>query len=161
MRNTTSIDWTEDRINRLKALWAEGTSSGTIAAEMGITRNAVIGKINRLKLPKRGNQGQHNTTVQRTNARNQREHGNKGAPKAAAIVRKAEVRQAVSEDPRSFGDMPDGRRLYRLEELVAHSCRWPFGNPGEPNFGFCGHQVAPSRPYCHDHCRKSYQGWQG
>jgi GcrA cell cycle regulator len=44
--------WTEDRVETLKKLWTEGLSASQIAKEMGegVTRNAIIGKVHRLKL---------------------------------------------------------------------------------------------------------------
>src|SRR6478672_10898235 len=45
------ITWTDDRVELLKRLWAEGLSASQIAGELGgITRNAVIGKVHRLGL---------------------------------------------------------------------------------------------------------------
>ena len=38
--------WTEERVELLKKLWAEGLSASQIAARLGgVTRNAVIGKV--------------------------------------------------------------------------------------------------------------------
>ena len=43
--------WTDDRVELLKKLWAEGLSASQIARELGeVTRNAVIGKVHRLGL---------------------------------------------------------------------------------------------------------------
>ena len=43
--------WTDDRVELLKKLWADGLSASQIAGELGgITRNAVIGKVHRLGL---------------------------------------------------------------------------------------------------------------
>ena len=43
--------WTDDRVEILKKLWAEGLSASQIARELGdVTRNAVIGKVHRLGL---------------------------------------------------------------------------------------------------------------
>src|SRR6478609_3569038 len=43
--------WTDERVERLKKLWADGLSASQIAGELGgITRNAVIGKVHRLGL---------------------------------------------------------------------------------------------------------------
>ena len=44
--------WTEERTETLKRLWAAGRSARQIADELGdgVTRNAVIGKANRLGL---------------------------------------------------------------------------------------------------------------
>ena len=43
--------WTDDRVEILKKLWAEGLSASQVARELGdVTRNAVIGKVHRLGL---------------------------------------------------------------------------------------------------------------
>ena len=44
--------WTEERVELLKKLWLEGLSASQIAGVLGegVTRNAVIGKVHRLKL---------------------------------------------------------------------------------------------------------------
>lgn len=42
--------WTEDRTETLKRMWSEGYSGGQIADRLGLTRNAVIGKVHRLGL---------------------------------------------------------------------------------------------------------------
>ena len=48
------MSWTEERINRLKALWAEGATASQIAEDLGgVSRNAVIGKAHRLGLEAR------------------------------------------------------------------------------------------------------------
>ena len=47
--------WTDERVARLRELWAAGWSCSKIAADLGhITRNSVIGKVHRLKLGGRG-----------------------------------------------------------------------------------------------------------
>lgn len=51
------MGWTEERVEALKALWNDGLSASQIAAELGgVTRNSVIGKINRLGLTGRKKQ---------------------------------------------------------------------------------------------------------
>jgi len=48
------MSWTDDRVETLKRLWAEGQSASQIAKELGgVTRNAVIGKVHRLGLSNR------------------------------------------------------------------------------------------------------------
>ena len=45
------MTWTDERVELLKKLWADGLSASQIAGELGgITRNAVIGKVHRLGL---------------------------------------------------------------------------------------------------------------
>ena len=43
--------WTDERVELLKKLWADGLSASQIATKLGeVTRNAVIGKVHRLGL---------------------------------------------------------------------------------------------------------------
>ncbi len=49
------MSWTDERVETLKKMWAEGQSASQIAKELGgVTRNAVIGKVHRLGLSNRG-----------------------------------------------------------------------------------------------------------
>jgi GcrA cell cycle regulator len=48
-----TIDWNDERIKDLIALWNEGLSTSEIGNRLGVTKNAVIGKVHRLGLPKR------------------------------------------------------------------------------------------------------------
>ncbi|WP_366558457.1 GcrA family cell cycle regulator [Phenylobacterium sp.] len=48
----SQLGWSEDRVERLKVLWADGLSGSQVAKQLGgITRNAVIGKVHRLGRP--------------------------------------------------------------------------------------------------------------
>jgi len=49
-----AINWTQAKVNKLTKLWEKKTSAREIAKKLGgsITRNAVIGKANRLGLKK-------------------------------------------------------------------------------------------------------------
>lgn len=46
----TQFSWTDERVVLLKSDWADGRTSGQIATDFGISRGAVIGKLNRLGL---------------------------------------------------------------------------------------------------------------
>lgn len=49
------MSWTDERVETLRRMWAEGQSASQIAKELGgVTRNAVIGKVHRLGLSNRG-----------------------------------------------------------------------------------------------------------
>ncbi|SNR23348.1 GcrA cell cycle regulator [Paracoccus sediminis] len=51
------MSWTDDRVETLKRMWAEGQSASAIAKELGgVTRNAVIGKVHRLGLSNRNDE---------------------------------------------------------------------------------------------------------
>ena len=48
------MSWTEERIEHLKKMWADGATASQIADELGgVSRNAVIGKAHRLGLEQR------------------------------------------------------------------------------------------------------------
>jgi GcrA cell cycle regulator len=48
------MSWTEERIDRLKKMWHDGSTASQIADELGgVSRNAVIGKAHRLGLEQR------------------------------------------------------------------------------------------------------------
>jgi GcrA cell cycle regulator len=52
------MSWTDERVELLKKMWAEGQSASQIAKELGgVTRNAVIGKVHRLGLSNRAGAG--------------------------------------------------------------------------------------------------------
>ena len=52
--------------------------------------------------------------------------------------------------------IPLGQRRSLLE-LTENTCRWPIGDPGNPDFFFCGGQTISSLPYCAFHARLAYQ----
>ena len=47
------MDWNDEAIARLRALWDEGHSTAEIGRRMGVTKNAIVGKAHRLELPAR------------------------------------------------------------------------------------------------------------
>lgn len=48
----------------------------------------------------------------------------------------------------------------KLLDLDAQACRWPFGSPSDPDFGFCGMTKVEGSSYCADHHAKSRtKGW--
>lgn len=45
-----------------------------------------------------------------------------------------------------------------LADLKPDSCRWPEGDPKDPDFRFCGEPCAPGKIYCEEHCAVAYTG---
>lgn len=133
----TTEEWTPLRISALMALWNEGLSTSEIGHRLGVTKNAVVGKVHRLGLPKRqspirGNGG--------------------GAPRAASpghAVTRVRAPQPVDEPP------PTGE-IIKLDKLFSGMCSWPDGEPGTEAFRFCGRPAEPGRPYCARHCERAY-----
>ena len=54
--------WSKEQIDILKKLWNRGESARIIALQLRTTRNAVIGKANRLGLPKHPSRAEENET---------------------------------------------------------------------------------------------------
>jgi GcrA cell cycle regulator len=52
--------------------------------------------------------------------------------------------------------IPLGQRCTLLQ-LNDDKCHWPIGDPGQPDFYFCGGKTATSTPYCGYHGRVAYQ----
>src|SRR3954463_16324839 len=47
------FDWNLENVRRIETLWAEGHSTAEIGRRMGVTKNAIVGKAHRLRLPAR------------------------------------------------------------------------------------------------------------
>jgi len=56
--------WTKNEIDILKKLWSRGESARIIALQLRTTRNAVIGKANRLGLPKHPSRAEENEELE-------------------------------------------------------------------------------------------------
>jgi len=154
----TTMTWTDERVEQLKKLWADGLSASQIAAQLGnITRNAVIGKVHRLGLsgrakspsssaprPRKPRSASHMLRISRPSMR-----GN------TALAHAYEME--LEPDPVPYDNViPIGQRRTLLE-LNEDTCRWPIGDPGSAEFFFCGGNTVTSLPYCAYHSRVAYQ----
>jgi GcrA cell cycle regulator len=133
--------WTAERVEQLKSRFDAGLSCEEIAREIGVSRNAVIGKLNRLRLSR------FNTATPR-----QRQ------PKPMAPFTQHQILKALRAGPRAAEELPihNGSRC-SLVELSEGKCRWPISDPGAEDFGFCGGQSVEGLPYCAAHARIAYQ----
>lgn len=168
----TKDTWNDEAVATLKRLWAEGMSAGQIGGVLGLSRNAIIGKINRLKLPKRtaaairaaNRAGMRQSLNAGPSVRSQPRRGRTGGAgqsSAAAIVHRVEVRRATVVIPEEREEGNDVSHLIGIMDLRDDTCRFPIGDPLEPNFGFCGAHVPAvpegqrRPPYCEHHQRRS------
>lgn len=143
-------DWTDERTNTLKKLWAEGNSCSVIARQLGgISRNAVIGKIHRLGLSGR-------VTTQRKKQAPWFRRVRKAKAVRAGIARARtwrEIAKSLPQHPLPPPTVTDVARV-QLLDLESHHCRWPVG---EPTQGFCGCSAVPGLPYCAGHADRAYR----
>jgi GcrA cell cycle regulator len=53
---------------------------------------------------------------------------------------------------------PAKRKQITTIALTVDTCRWPLGDPAEPDFHYCGDRPLIGQPYCDVHNAQSYQG---
>ena len=172
--------WTDERVETLKKLWMEGLSASQIAGELGegVTRNAVIGKVHRLKLSARA-KPTNSTPRARPAARPApRRVASPSAGIGASGVAAVNKMRATMSRPQSIGAtalamspevehqpyvapvvaelfIPEDKRLSLLQ-LTESTCKWPIGDPLNKDFYFCGSHSLDSGPYCEFHSRRAY-----
>jgi GcrA cell cycle regulator len=158
------MNWNDERVELLKKLWADGLSASQIAAQLGgVSRNAVIGKVHRLKLSGRGRTSSATPRPKKTAPNGGRSSSRGGRPVTASIGATAlkaqyDVEAVARRDLRPIEDVvvPISRKL-KLVELNEHTCKWPNGDPMSEDFSFCGNDSGDSGPYCTYHSRLAYQ----
>lgn len=150
--NQNAVVWTPEEVAQVTKLWVEdGLSYGEIGKVMGKTRNAVLSKINRLKLPPRI----HARVTKKTEAK---PHGQKGQPKVNAIV--AATRARIAPPPEPFDAETDigidVTRRVGIMDLTSHTCHWPVGADTGAKQMFCGcRKGRDAGPYCMEHTAKA------
>ena len=137
--------WTTERIELLKSCFDAGLSCREIADRIGVSRNAVIGKISRLNLKRDKAAG-----PARKDPRDPRRRG--GLRLRRVILKSVTVDEAVQPE------MPvHNGHTCSLFELSAQTCRWPLSTPGAADFCFCGNLPVDGLPYCLGHSRLAYR----
>jgi GcrA cell cycle regulator len=182
LERETTMNWTDERVEKLKKLWAEGLSASQIAAQLGgVSRNAVIGKVHRLSLPGRAKAGGATPSASRpkrpvvaTRPDVPETIAATAAPRVSAL--RPQMARPASVAPASHDEdiaivpqtavavtsgngsvvVPMSRRLV-LTQLTDRTCKWPIGDPMKDEFHFCGNDSPDSSPYCTFHAKLAYQ----
>ncbi|HET6375478.1 MAG TPA: GcrA family cell cycle regulator [Methylocella sp.] len=158
------MSWTEERIELLQKLWLEGWSASRISAELGggITRNAVIGKVYRLGLSGRAKAVSGNVPAAQPAQKISRRSAH-AATEVASIAGNTALalRPIMMEAPAPQAEkeivVPITEPV-TIMELRESMCRWPIGDPAQPEFRFCGAKKLPGHgPYCACHSAVAYQ----
>lgn len=147
------LTWSSERVAQLKRCFDAGLTCSQIAREIGVTRNAVIGKMSRMGLsrPREMLADQFQRTAKL--ARPKRPRG----WKRLAILAQRKVLMAAFPDV-CADDIPihNGRGCTLLE-LGHGRCRWPINEPGTEDFCYCGNEAFEGLPYCPGHARLAYR----
>ncbi len=149
---STSSDWNAGTIAMLRKLWTEGHSTAEIARHIGISKNAVIGKAHRLRLPARPSP---------IRDRSAGVPGTKRRPHVPKLPKILPVRQANPGSPGTNSPLP-GPAMPDTSSAPSPRpgttpCCWPIGDPGTPGFRFCDAVALAARPYCAAHCDQAYR----
>ena len=137
--------WTIERVELLKSHFAAGLSCREIANEIGVSRNAVIGKLSRLSL-----------TREKT-VKMRRDDAGKSRPKSVPRLQYRMLRKLFAEaEPAAENEPILSEQHCSLLELSKERCRWPINSPGEKDFCFCGNRPLEGLPYCTGHTRLAY-----
>ncbi|HEU0150901.1 MAG TPA: GcrA family cell cycle regulator [Bradyrhizobium sp.] len=154
-QTTAQSTWTTERIQQLKLHFEAGLTCREIAAELGVSRNAVIGKISRLALV-RDNGGDTRRVVRSDTARDISR--GRSVPKLRRRILRAVQSEPASTIVSLVEEAParveNGCSLF---ELTNERCRWPISTPGAEDFCFCGSTPVEGLPYCAGHSRMAYR----
>ena len=146
---THQITWTTERLELLKSGFEAGLSCREIACTIGVSRNAVIGKISRLNLTrdKAGVRGPARKVAD-----------NRPRTKAQSALRHFLLKAVPAEaEPVVEIDTIHNGHSCSLFELTKERCRWPISTPGAADFCFCGNTPLEGMPYCAGHSRMAYR----
>jgi GcrA cell cycle regulator len=136
--------WTTERVALLKSFATAGLSCAQIANEIGVSRNAVIGKINRLGLS-RG----RSAAAPRTSA---------GAPmrRPQVLTQRLALKALFASEPVAENNVVSTEPCSLLN-LAPRKCRWPITAVGTAEFSFCGNITVGGMSYCAGHARMAYR----
>ena len=153
------MEWAEETIIRLRALWDEGHSTAEIGRRLGVSKNAVVGKAHRLDLPARPSpirrDGASPSAPRRSTPRRVAgptlppllSTGPVMLPTTLPSAPKPVAAPSPPPRPQIAAPRPYGRII---------TCCWPIGEPGTSNFRFCDEPSVPGTPYCTDHAQLAY-----
>jgi GcrA cell cycle regulator len=147
--NMFQSTWTNERIELLKERFEAGLSCREIAIDIGVSRNAVIGKLSRLNLTRKDSDIAPRP-ARRGPAKQPRAKAEQRFPYQMLQLRSLPRPLAVDE-PIQTGP---GCSLLELSEA---RCRWPISTPGADDFCFCGNEPVEGLPYCVGHSRLAYR----
>jgi GcrA cell cycle regulator len=150
---SANVTWNPERVAQLRSFVGAGMTCSQIAAEIGVSRNAVIGKIHRLGLgPGRPVAALGRVCpprTQRPRVLSQRRTLRLIATDAAHIA----DHTSVEAEPAR------GAQSCSLLELGQSSCRWPVSerHGHAADFVFCGSETVAGFSYCAAHARMAYR----
>ncbi len=173
-----SKGWDSVMLKKLKGLMGKGLSTSEIGKRLGMSKNAVVGKLNRLGWNSKAGgvvaESATTTTKKTTSGRGTKKTSSVASAKNTRTTSKKPTTKAGARGAAATGTKKTttgGRTLNKTlamhQRIIQHSlemanlkpnqCRWPIGDPDSENFHFCGAPVFVGKPYCYEHCKQAYQ----
>lgn len=168
MKNPATFDWTDKDIEKLVALHLKGLSAREIGAQFNVTRNAIIGKLSRLKaagrcpepsdsvlLRKKQNQRITSANILKSTLRRENPKPAskpKPLPKPKPVLRL--VQKPVEVAPVTEVVTPTWGFSKPLHSLRRKGCRWIAESPPKGRMDdalMCGELQHENSPYCAYH----------
>ena len=174
--------WTEQTVETLRRFASEGKSAAWIAVALGApSRNAVIGKANRIGIKLSGATGlapyaqgspsapplpqipwgRKTVSSTKTEPRSERRAPEELARRGATRARSRGTtiaHEKARADRRIYAAAEVGEmRRIGLAEIGEIECRWPVGDPLGEDFAYCGLPIARRYAYCAGHYRLAYR----
>lgn len=152
------MEWSEQTIENLRALWAEGHSTAEIGRRLGVSKNAVVGKAHRLDLPARpspirrdglGSKLPHRPPLRRV-------AGPTLPPLSSTQPLAPMVQPVPAPRPKPVAPPPRVQAMPPRPYGRLVACCWPIGEPGTREFRFCDAESEPGKPYCEEHAKRAY-----
>ena len=172
--------WTPAALETVRRMWSEGYPASQIAAAIGTTRSAVLGKSHYLGLAPRAPALAGEAQGRRDKIAEMIRNGS-GLREAARAVGASihtvrAVARSIAADAVAEPRQPDPVRAIRLLPPIARSgmtgpgegvgmldiarsqCAWQlWPDTGRPTFRCCGAPSSPGRPYCAEHAARAYR----
>ena len=136
------VPWSENDDATLRRMAAEGAWACEIGEALGRSKNSVIGRSHRLGVQLLG--GKSGPKPQQA-----------AKPRAPCPVKSPvlPVERAVTLVIPPIAPLPAETfpQMIRLVQLRERTCRWPYGDPKQDSFRFCGKETDGTGPYCAEH----------
>ncbi len=169
-----SKGWDSIALKKLKALVGKGLSTSEMGKRLGMSKNAVVGKLNRLgwnsKAGGAATVADDAKPAKKATAAKKSATPAKKAPattKKVAAPKKTPAPKPAKKAKDTDGVKINSKTMAMHQRIIQHSlemanlkpnqCRWPIGDPDSEHFHFCGETVFVGKPYCYEHCKQAYQ----
>lgn len=154
--------WDSSTLKKLKALVAKGLSTSEIGKKIGVSKNAVVGKLNRLGWNSKAGGITSDEPVKKAKDKEILKKKSIKIKEVKTKVKKIEISETPKIKPiKRTKEISASQKIIKtaleMASLKKDQCRWPIGDTDSDDFHFCGKKVFPGKPYCYEHCKCAYK----